>query len=101
MLKFLTALNRYGAWILAVLMLLFIFTGLAITKNFMDPRWSKQLHENVLPIPFYVLLLAHLFFPLRARLSQWKLFGSEKTATAYAYAVCGTLLTLILWLHFR
>ena len=101
LLKLLAAINRYGSWILMVLMLLFILTGLAITKNFMDPRLAKQLHENVLPLPFYVLLLTHVFFPLRAKLAKGTIFKSEKTATAYAYAVCGTLLVLFFWLHFR
>ncbi len=101
MLKFLTAVNRYGSWILMVLVFLFIFTGLAMTKNFMDPRLSKLLHQNVLPVPFYFLLLVHVFFPLRAKFSQWTLSKNEETATACAYAVCGTLLALFLWLHFR
>jgi len=100
-LKLLAAINRYGSWILLFLMLLFILTGLAITRNFMDPRLAKNIHENLLPLPFYVLLIAHVFFPLRARLMKWAIFKSERTATAYTYTVCGTLLALFIWLHFR
>lgn len=101
MLKFIAAVNRYGSWILAILTLLFVFTGLAMTKRIWDPPLCRQLHEHILPLPFYVLFLAHVFFPIRTRLIRWALFKNEKTATAYAYAVCGTLLTLILWFHFR
>src|SRR3989338_4293833 len=99
--KLFSVIEHYGCWILAVFMLLFIITGLGITKNIMDPRLAKQLHENILPVPFYVLFLIHAFFPVRAKLIQWRLFKSERTAERYACALFWILLALCFWLHFR
>jgi uncharacterized membrane protein len=101
MLKILAAIDRHSRWILLVIMLLFIITGFGITKNIMDQRLAKQLHENVLPVPFYVLLLLHVFYPLPANLVRWKAFKSETVAAVYAYILAAIFLGLCLWLHFR
>ncbi len=101
MLSFLVAIHRYGRWILATLMLLFIITGVGITKNIMDPQLAKQLHENVLPLLFYVLLLVHLVIPVRAKFLQWKVSKSETMSAAYAYTIAAVILALCFWLHFR
>ena len=101
MLKLINFIDRYGRWILAVLMLLFIFTGLGITKSIMDQRLAKLLHENILPVPFYFLILAHLFPPCRSKILQWNLFKSERTADIYTAILFILLLVSFLWLHFR
>ncbi|MEI7750767.1 MAG: hypothetical protein WCJ71_01635 [Candidatus Omnitrophota bacterium] len=101
MLNFLTAIDRSGRWILAVLMLLFILTGLGITKNIMEPQLAKQLHQNILPLLLYILFLVHVVIPLRAKFLQWKLSQNEKVSAAYAYAIGAILLALCFWLHFR
>ena len=101
MLNFLTAIDRSGRWILAVLMLLFILTGLGITKNIMDPQLAKQLHQNVLPLLLYILFLVHVVVPLRAKFLQWQVSTNDKVSAAYAYAIGGVLLALCFWLHFR
>lgn len=101
MLKFLAWLNRYGCWCLMALALLFVFSGLDMTKHLLNPGLAKRIHTDILPIPFYILLLAHIFFPLRNRLLRWSIFKNEKTATLYAYAVCGILLVCLLWLQLR
>jgi cytochrome b subunit of formate dehydrogenase len=101
MLKVLAAIDRYACWILAVIVLLFIITGLGITKDFMDKQLAKQLHENVLPLPFYVFVLLHAFLPVRAKLVQWKVFKNEKSAGIYTSVLFTLLLSLFLWLHFR
>ena len=101
MLKFLTAIDRSGRWILAVLMLLFILTGLGINKGILDPQWAKQLHQNILPIFLYILLLVHVVIPLRAKFLQWNLAKNEQVCAAYAYAIGAVLLALCFWLHFR
>jgi hypothetical protein len=99
--KIFAVIDRHGRWILLVIMLLFILTGLGITKGIMDPRWAKQLHENILPIPFYVLLLLHVLYPLPANLVRWKTFKSETVAATYVYILAAVFLGLFLWLHFR
>lgn len=101
MLNFLTAIDRSGRWILALLMLFFILTGLGITKGFMDPQLAKQLHQNILPLLLYILFLAHVVIPLRARFIQWNLAKSEQISAAYAYIIGAVLLALCFWLHFR
>ena len=99
--KTFATLDRYSRWILLVLMLLFILTGIGITKNIMDQKLAKQLHENILPIPFYILFLVHIFYKLPFHLVRWKAFKSETTAAVYVYALAAILLGLFLWLHFR
>jgi cytochrome b subunit of formate dehydrogenase len=99
--KIFTAIDRYSRWILLVLMLLFILTGLGITKNIMDQRLAKQLHENILPLPFYLLFLVHIFYKLPVHLVRWRVFKSEATAALYVYALAAILLGLFLWIHFR
>jgi cytochrome b subunit of formate dehydrogenase len=101
MLNFLTAIDRFGRWILAVLMLLFILTGFGITKNIMDPQLAKKLHQNILPLFFYVLFLVHVVIPLRAKFVQWNLSKNENVSASYAYAIGAILLALCFWLHFR
>ena len=101
MFKFLAWFDRYGKWILAVFMLLFIITGLGITKGIMDPKLAKELHENVLPVPFYFLILMHVFCTMPARLVRWKIFQNERIAAAYSGLVAFLLLFLFIWLHFR
>ena len=101
MLKWLAAIDRSGCWILAALMLLFIITGLGITKEFMDKPLAKELHENVLPVPFYLFILIHIFLPVRSKFLAWRIFKSEKAATAYTSALLVILFFLFLWLHFR
>ena len=99
--KMLAMIDRHSRWILLALMLLFIITGLGITKNIMDQRLAKQLHENILPIPFYFLFLLHIFYPLPANLVRWKAFKSETVAAVYVYFLAAIFLGLCLWLHFR
>ena len=101
MLKWLAAADRYVCWVLAAFMLLFIITGLGITKEFMDKQLAKQLHENLLPPLFYFLILLHTFLPVRAKFVQWKIFKNDKTAGVYTFVLFVTLLILFLWLHFR
>lgn len=99
--KIFAAIDRNSRWILLVIMLLFILTGLGITKNIMGQRLAKQLHENILPIPFYILLLLHVFYPLPAHLMRWNAFKSETAAAVYVYVLVVIFLGLFLWLHFR
>ncbi|MFH1208075.1 MAG: hypothetical protein V1673_00770 [Candidatus Omnitrophota bacterium] len=99
--KIFVAIDRHSRWILFVIILLFILTGFGMTKNIMDPRLAKQLHGNILPIPFYVLLLLHVFHPLPANLVRWKAFKSEAVAAVYVYFLAAIFLGLFLWLHFR
>ena len=101
MLNFLLTIDRHGRWILAVLILIFIITGLGITKNIMDPQLAKQLHENVLPPFLYILFVVHVAIPLRTKFLQWKLGANEQVSSAYAYAIAAILLALCFWLHFR
>ncbi len=99
--KWLAAADRYCRWVLAFIMLLFILTGLGINKGLMDPRWAKELHENVLPPPFYILIILHIFFSLPSQLVRWGVFKSERTAGVYALLLGAILLALFFWLHFR
>ena len=99
--KWLASLDRYCRWILAVIMLLFIITGLGMTKGLMDPRLAKQLHENILPIPFYILIVLHVFYSLPSQLVRWKVFKYERTAGLYTLLLGSIFLALFFWLHFR
>lgn len=101
MLNFLTTIDRFGRWILALLMLLFILTGFGITKGLMDPKLAKQLHKDILPPLLYILFLIHIVIPLRAKFIRWDLAKNKQVAAAYAYMIGAVLLALCFWLHFR
>ncbi len=99
--KWFASVDRHARWILALIMLLFIITGLGITKGLMDTRLAKELHENILPIPFYILIILHIFYSLPSQLLRWRVFRNERTAEAYSLLTAAILLVLFFWLHFR
>ncbi len=98
--KFLIKLNRFSAWVLLVLIILFIVSGYGITKRIIDPVFSKYLHDKLLPVPLFIFFLLHVGISIRYALRRWKLFKSEKTGDIYILVIGLILLIFFLWLFF-
>ena len=101
MLKWFTLINRYGQWCLAVIMLLFIISGYGMTAGIMDRDLARKLHIDILPIPLFLLMLIHLYLPFRSKLTEWRLFKTQRSADVFSYAILLAFLILFLWLYFR
>lgn len=98
--KFLIKLNRFSAWVLLVLIILFIISGYGMTKQIINPVFAKYLHDKLLPIPLFVFFLVHVGLSIRYALWRWKLFKERKTADIYIIIISLILLVFFLWLYF-
>lgn len=101
MIKWLAAINRYGQWFLAVIILLFIISGYGMTEGIMDRAAARKIHLNILPLPLFLLFLIHIFLPLRDKLTKWALFQNQKAIDAFVCIVILVFLALFLWLYVR
>jgi len=99
--KFLIKLNRFSAWVLLVLIILFIISGYGMTKQIIDPVFATYLHDNILPIPLFIFFLLHVGISIRYALQRWKLFKEKKTTDVYILIISLILLVFFLWLFFR
>ena len=99
--KFLIKLNRFSAWVLLVLIILFIISGYGMTKQIIDPVFATYLHDNIFPIPLFIFFLLHVGISIRYALWRWKLFKEKKTADVYILIISLILLVFFLWLFFR
>jgi len=98
--KFLIKLSRFSAWILLVLMILYIISGYGITKGIIDPIFSKYLHDKLLAIPFFIFFVLHVGISTRYALLRWRIFKTKKAADFYVIILSIILLSLFLWLFF-
>ena len=98
--KFLIKLNRFSAWVLLVLIILFIVSGYGMTKQIINPVSARYLHDKVLPIPLFVFFLLHVGMGVRYAFLRWNLFKSEKTVDIYILMIGLVVLTFFLWLFF-
>jgi len=51
--------NRWAAWLLLPIMLLYLVSGYGMTKGIITPRTAAWLHLDVLAIPFLVTFCVH------------------------------------------
>jgi len=98
--KFLVKLNRFSAWILLILIILFIVSGYGVTKQVINPVFAANLHNKLLPIPLFIFFLLHVGISIRYALRRWKLFKNEKTANAYVLIISLIFLIFFFWLFF-
>ena len=97
--KFLIKLNRFSAWVLLVLIILFIISGYGMTKQIIDPIFATQLHDNILPIPLFIFFLLHVGISIRYALRRWRLFKDNKASDIYVLILGLILLILFFWLY--
>ncbi len=98
--KFLIKLSRFSAWVLLVLIILYIISGYGITKGIIDPIFSKYLHDKILAIPFFIFFVLHVGITTRYALLRWRIFKTKKVADIYIVIFIVILLSLFLWLFF-
>ena len=84
--KFLIKLSRFSAWVLLVLMILYIISGYGITKGIVDPVFSKYLHDRLLAIPFFIFFALHICISSSYALRRWKVFKTQKSADRHPAA---------------
>ena len=97
--KFLIKLERFSAWALLVLIILYIISGYGITKQIIDPVFSKYLHDKLLAIPFFIFFVLHVGIATKYALMRWKVFTSTKASNVYVVLFVFILLALFLWLY--
>jgi len=97
--KFLVKLNRFSAWALLILIILFIISGYGMTKQIIDPVFATQLHDNILPIFLFLFFVVHVAISSSYALRRWKVFSSTKAANIYAFIFGLIMLIIFLWLY--
>jgi len=93
-------LNRFSAWVLLVLIVIFIISGYGMTKGIINPVFSKYLHEVLLPIPLFVFFVFHVGMGIRYAFLRWNLFNDKKVLDIYIFIITLSFLVLFLWLYF-
>ncbi len=99
--KWIRRLDSIGVWTMLFLMLAFFFTGLAMTKQIIDPATANYIHTHVLPVPMLLFFFIHILKPVHRQFTKWGIFKSERAVDGYVYALAVILITLILILYFR
>jgi len=99
--KFLIKLSRFSAWLLLVLIILFIISGFGMTKQIIDPVWATNLHNNILPIFLFTFFVLHVAINSSYALRRWKVFSNQKTIYAYILIFSLVLWAFFFWMFFR
>ena len=97
---FLVKLNRFCAWALLILLILYVVTGYGITKGIIDPALSKYLHDKLLAIPFFIFFVLHVGISGSYALIRWRVFKNLTSAQVFAAIFCLVMLAVFLWLYF-
>jgi len=92
-------LNRFSAWLLVILMIVYFFTGFDSLKNIWNPEFSRYLHDKILPLPTLFLVAFHAFVGLKIYLLRQLL---ENKFINYLLYTTGLIIFLIfIYLFFR
>ena len=97
--RLLIKLERFSAWALLVLVILYVVSGYGITKNIIDPVFSKYLHDKLLAVPFFIFFVLHVGIATRTALIRWKVFKTAEAGNIYIIVFSLILLGLFLWLY--
>jgi len=98
--KFLIKLERFSAWVLLVLVILYIVSGYGITKMIINPVFSRYLHDRLLAIPFFIFFVLHVGIATSYALRRWSVFKTAKSVNIYTFVFAILLLILFLWFYF-
>ncbi len=63
--KILITLNRISAWILFVVIILYIVTGFGMTRQIIDPVFARYLHTGILPYPLFIFFGLHMILCIK------------------------------------
>ena len=95
---FLIKLSRFCGWAMLFIMLTYIISGYGMTKEIINPFTAKYLHEVLLPIPFFIMLIIHVAVNARLALIRWK-WGSDKWISWYVVFLSLFFLIFFFWLY--
>jgi Ca2+/Na+ antiporter len=98
--NFLIKLERFSAWVLLVLIVVYIISGYGITKGIIDPVFSRYLHDKLLAIPLFIFFILHVSISSSFALRRWKVFKTSQSANIYALILGLIILIIFLWLFF-
>lgn len=75
---FFLKLQRWSGWALWVIVSLYIISGFGMTKQIIDPIFSRYLHTDILTWPLFLALGSHLLVCFRNLLIRQKIFFPAK-----------------------
>ncbi|MBF0503832.1 MAG: hypothetical protein HQL14_01900 [Candidatus Omnitrophica bacterium] len=99
--KFLNKIDKFGVWILMLLVLSFVLTGYGMTKHIMDPVLAKYIHTELLPLPLLIFFCIHIIKAVRNQLKKWSVFKEDRILDMYAYSLVLIITFILIWLNFR
>jgi len=97
--KFLIKLERFSAWVLLVLIILYIISGFGMVKRIIDPVLARYIHTELLPIPLFIFFVLHVGIATNYALRRWGVFKSAKAGDIYVIIFGLILLVLFFWLY--
>lgn len=75
MFTFWSKADRYAAWILLIVILLYVLTGYGMTKGIIDRGLATSLHLNWLGAIGLVAFVIHTFWAIRLSFCRWKIWN--------------------------
>jgi predicted heme/steroid binding protein len=79
-------INRFFAWILLILMFLFIISGYGMTKGIISYELTKTLHLGYIAILLIFVFLTHSFLSVRLAFMRWRIWNiTSKAVLSLAY----------------
>ncbi len=68
-------IDRFAAWLLLFLIIIFIISGYGLTKGIISPQLAKFLHSGYLPILLIAAFAVHTFYAIRLAFIRWKMWN--------------------------
>ena len=99
--KFLNQIDKFGTWVLMVLVLSFVITGYGMTKHIMDPVLAKYIHTQLLPLPLLIFFCIHVVKGVRNQFKKWKIFNNDNLLDIYSYSLTIIVTLILIWLYLR
>lgn len=99
--KWIDRIDKWGVWVLLILILLYMVSGYGITKNIFDPVLCRYIHGQLLPIPFIIFFMIHVLRSVHRQFKNWDIFKDPRVLNAYVYLLGTIIAGLFLWLYFR
>ncbi len=90
--------SKWSGYILGILVIVFFISGYGMTKGIMPRITATYIHNQLLPIPFIVLMLIHIIGFLRPRFKKY--FNKNWMADLYIIIFSLLFLGACLYLYF-
>ena len=80
-------IDRFCAWFLIAIMVVFFVSGYGMTKGIISADFSKYLHETLLPIPGVIAFAFHSAYGMHIAFKRWKVWGPFLKTTLIIYGL--------------